>query len=267
MVITPFSFRAAETNSHRLVRLLMVLLPAMVAAPAGAQVQQAITAQVQAEREAAAGQERINEIRDRTLDAAAKYSTAKADADSLERYNKQIEAEVRSQRAEIAGIERQLSEIETTNREVQPLMARMIDALENFVTLDVPFLLSERNNRIKTLKDVMARADVTISEKYRRILEAYQIELEYGRTMDAYVDRLGAGADARTVEFVRLGRVSLMYRTLDGTETGYWNANTKQWVVDPSYAAAVEQALKVARRQGSPKLITVPVPAPTEVRS
>ena len=68
----------------------------------------------------------------------------------------------------------------------------------------------------------MDRADVTISEKYRRILEAYQIELEYGRTLDAYEGRLGAGADARTVEFVRLGRVTLMYRTLDGSETGYW---------------------------------------------
>jgi hypothetical protein len=239
----------------------------MVAAPVGAQVQQAVTAQVQAEREAAAGQERINEIRDRTLDAAAKYATAMADADSLERYNRQIEAEVRSQRAEIADIERQLAEIETTNREVQPLMARMIDALEKFVALDVPFLLNERADRINSLKDIMVRADVTISEKYRRILEAYQIELEYGQTLDSYVDRLGGGTDARTVEFVRLGRVSLMYRTLDGAETGYWNATTKQWVVDPSYSAAVEEALKVARRDGSPMLITVPVPAPTEVRS
>ena len=70
----------------------------------------------------------------------------------------------------------------------------------------------------------MPRADITISEKYRLILEAYQIELEYGRTLSAYEGRLGTGADARTVEFAQLGRVSLMYRTLDGSETGYWDA-------------------------------------------
>ncbi len=113
----------------------------------------------------------------------------------------------------------------------------------------------------------MARADVTISEKYRRILEAYQIELEYGRTLDAYEGRLGTGADARTVEFVRLGRVTLMYRTLDGSETGYWDASKKDWVIDDSYKESVEEALRVARKDGAAELLTVPVPAPQEVRS
>ena len=88
----------------------------------------------------------------------------------------------------------------------------------------------------ENLQNLMPRADVAISEKYRLILEAYQIELDYGQTLDAYEGRLGTGADARTVEFAQLGRVSLMYRTLDGSETGYWDANQKTWVVDNSYA-------------------------------
>jgi hypothetical protein len=99
------------------------------------------------------------------------------------------------------------------------------------------------------------------------ILEAYQTELDYGQTLEAYEGRLGTGADARTVEFARLGRVSLMYRTLDGSETGYWDANQKDWVVDPSYQEAVEEALRVAKDDGAPELLTVPVPAPQEVRS
>jgi hypothetical protein len=114
---------------------------------------------------------------------------------------------------------------------------------------------------------MMPRADVTISEKYRRILEAYQIELEYGRTLEAYQGRLGMGADARTVEFVRLGRVSLMYRTIDGSETGYYDAAKKTWVADASYKHAVETAIRVAKRDGAAELLTVPVPAPQEVRS
>jgi hypothetical protein len=262
-----FKTKVAKATDPRWVRLCVALVPVALAAPAGAQLQEALTAQVQVDRDAAQSQEELNNIRERTQDAAGRYAQAMADADSLERFNAQLQEQVNSQEEEIASVERQLLEIETTNREVQPLMQQMVDTLARFVELDVPFLIEERMARVQGLKDIMGRADVTISEKYRRILEAYQIELEYGRTLSAYEGPLGTGADARTVEFAQLGRVSLMYRTLDGSETGYWDANQKQWVVDPSYAEAVEEAIRVARGDGAPDLLTVPVPAPQEVRS
>jgi hypothetical protein len=246
---------------------MVALVPAAFAAPAGAQLQEALTAQVETDRAAAQAQEELNGIRERTQDAAGRYAQAMADADSLERFNAQLQEQVQSQNTEIESIQRQLTDIETTQREVQPLMQQMVDTLARFVELDVPFLLDERTATVKKLQDLMGRADVTISEKYRQILEAYQIELEYGRTLSAYEGRLGTGADARTVEFAQLGRVSLMYRTLDGSETGYWDAEKKTWVIDNSYREAVEEALRVARRDGAPDLLTVPVPAPQEVRS
>ena len=190
-------------SNPRIARALALLISAgaaaLVAAPVGAQtLDSAMGAQGEADRAAAASQKRINEIRDRTQDAASRYATALADAESLEKYNSQLEKQVTAQREEMASIEKQLLDIETTNREVQPLMQRMVDALERFVALDVPFLLEERTNRINSLKEMMPRADVTISEKYRRIMEAYQIELENGRTLDAYEGQLGTGPDART---------------------------------------------------------------------
>ncbi len=198
---------------------------------------------------------------------AARYARAVADAESLERFNRQLEEQVRSQEEEAASIERQLVEIDTTNRQVQPLMQEMVDTLARFVELDLPFLLEERTAVVQNLKDVMGRADVSTSEKYRLILEAYQAELEYGQTIEAYNGHLGTGADARTVEFARIGRVSLMYRTLDGVETGYWDANQKTWVVDARYHDAVEEAIRVANEDGPQELLLVPVPAPQEVRS
>ena len=200
-------------------------------------------------------------------DPASRYARAVADIDSLERYNRLLEEQVRSQEAEVALIERQLVEIESTTRQIQPLMQQMVDTLDQFIKLDVPFLLEERTARVENLKTVMDHADVTVAEKYRLILEAYQNELDYGRTVEAYSGRLGTGADARTVEFARLGRVTLMYRTLDGSETGYWDAQKKDWVQDASLRHAVEEALRVAKEDGPPELLTVPVPAPQEVRS
>lgn len=245
----------------------LATIATLAAAVAGAQLNQTLQAQIEVDRAAAQAQQQIDTLRDRTLDAASRYAQAMTEAESYEKYNKQLSAQVASQQDEIASIEQQLLDIETTNREVQPLMDEMVRALDQFVQLDVPFLIKERSARVNNLKNIMARADVTISEKYRLILEAYQIELEYGRTLEAYEGTLGTGEETRTVEFVRLGRLSLMYRTLDGEETGYWDAVQKQWVVDNSYAEAVEQALRVANQDGAPELLTIPVPAPQEIQS
>jgi Protein of unknown function (DUF3450) len=267
-VMTPFKTKVAAATAPRWVHLLVAAVPAvLLAAPAGAQLQEALTAQAQVDKDAAQNQKEIDGIRERTLDSAGRYAQAVSDAESLERYNNQLAEQVRQQEAEIASIQKQLTDIETTNREVQPLMQQMVDTLAQFVSLDVPFLLEERRNRVQSLKDMMPRADVTISEKYRRILEAYQIELEYGRTMSSYQGRLGTGADARTVEFVQLGRVSLLYRTIDGAETGYYDATKKDWVRDDSYKASVDLALRVVSRATGADLLTVPVQAPQEVRS
>lgn len=252
---------------HPLVALV-ALVPAAFAAPAGAQaLQEALTAQAQVDRDAAEAQRQIDETRERTQDAQGRVAQATAEAESLERFNRQLEEQVRDQNVEVASLERQLVEIETTNREVQPLMQQMVDTLARFVELDVPFYLDERITRVRNLQSLMGRADVTISEKYRLILEAYQIELDYGTTFDAYEGRLGTDATARTVEFARLGRVSLMYRTLDGSETGYWDAKQRMWVVDDSYSEAIEKAIRVANGDDTADLLTVPVPAPQEVRS
>lgn len=257
-------------SKPRITRALALLISAsaaaLVAAPVAAQtLDSALSAQGEADRAAAASQKRINDIRDSVQDAASRYASAVADAESLGKYNSQLEKQVKAQREEMASIERQLLDIETTNREVQPLMQRMVGALERFVALDVPFLLDERTARVNSLKEIMPRADVTISEKYRRIMEAYQIELENGRTLDSYDGRMGTGADARTVSFVRLGRVSLMYQSLDGSETGYWDAGKQEWVRADEYADAVAEARRVAKKDGPPDLLRVPVPAPQEV--
>ncbi len=225
-----------------------------------------IGAQNTANQAAAASQTTINGQVDQTQELANQYAQALAELDSFNKYNEQLQEQVNGQQTEIASIQSQLVEIETTQREVLPLMERMVATLAQFVAADIPIYIEERTKRVQDLQDLMGQANVAISEKYRRILEAYLIELQYGSTLAAYEGTLGNGADARTVQFVQLGRISLMYQTLDGTETGYWDTQAKNWVIDDSYAESVAQALSVARQEGAPELLNVPVPAPQEVQ-
>jgi hypothetical protein len=222
--------------------------------------------QANADRLAQASQQRIDQIQDQTQDMAGRYRQTLADEQSINKYNEQLRDQVKDQGTRLNDMNRQIQDIETTQRDVLPLMERMVSTLEQFVQLDVPFLIEERTQRVETLKGVLTRADVSNSEKYRRILEAYQIEMEYGRTLDSYEGRRGAGEDAKTVEFVRVGRVSLMYQTPDGTETGYWDRNKKDWVVDDDYSRDVRAALAVAKKTKAPDLLMVAVPAPTQAK-
>ena len=221
-----------------------------------------VSEQSAANKAAAASQARVNQLDDETQSMLMDYRDTLRETEVLRRYNEQLELQIKAQEQEMVSIQDQINEIERTNREIYPLMQRMVDTLTQFVSLDVPFLMEERTKRLATLRETLARADVSTAEKYRRILEAYTIEMEYGRTLEAYEGKLGEGETARTVNFLRIGRTTLAYQTLDGDETGYWDIDQKAWVEDSGYDKAVTDALKVARKQIAPDLLIAPVRAP-----
>jgi hypothetical protein len=193
-----------------------------------------------------------------------RYARTLADADITARHNVQIQQQLGSQQEEIASLEAQIAGLDATAVEVQSLLQRMFDELVAFVASDVPFFKEQRDARIEVLRGLMTNIEATPAEKYRRLVEAYQIELEYGRTMSAYKQAL---PDGREAELVRLGRVSLLYRTVDGAEAGYWDNERKEWVEDEDSAAAIEEALRIAKEETAADLIRVPVPAPKGGRS
>jgi hypothetical protein len=242
--------------------LLCSLYLGEVAIAADAPVKAAIGEQTKAEESGRSSQKRIDEMDDAVVGIVANYRQALTETSSLKDYNDQLSVQTASQDEEIAALNQQLSEIDKTAREVTPLMSNMLATLETFVKLDTPFLPDERSKRIKGLKEMMGRADISVSEKYRRIVEGYQIEMEYGRTLEAYQGKV----DDKTVDFVRAGRVALLYQTLDGKETGYWDADAKGWKVDNSYELDTKAGLKIAKKQSAPDFLVVPVHAPVEAK-
>jgi hypothetical protein len=144
---------------------------------------------------------------------------------------------------------------------------RMVDALEKFVQLDVPFLIEERTKRIADLRKMMDRANVTTPEKFRQIMEAYQIENEYGRTIEAYRASLVLGGRETTVDFLRFGRIALLYQSLDESECGRWDQESRSWVpLDSSFRSSIREGLRIARKQAAPDLVRLPLAAAKEAR-
>ncbi len=225
---------------------------------------QLLLAQAAADNAAQAAQKSIETMDDQTQEVAQRYRRILENTRSVKDYTDHLRKQVQSQRDELASIQRQLDSIDATARDVFPLMQRMVASLDQFVELDVPYMIEERRKRVQGLKGIMDRADVTVSEKYRRILEAYQIEMEAGRTMEAYDSTIGEGDASKSVSFLRVGRVALVYQTTDGSETGYWDKTQKAWVINNDYAHDVQEGLRIARKMKAPDLLHLPLPAPVE---
>jgi len=211
-------------------------------------------------------QKKIDSIADKTERMLAEYKLILRQYDALHGYHNQVQKIVNGQQQELDSMDLQLTEIDTTNQGVIPLMSRMVDTMKKFIDLDVPFLPKERSKRIEGLEELLDRADVTVSEKYRRIMEAYQIEMEYGRTIEAYTGDLTTDGNSRSVDFLRIGRVALMYQTLDKKETAAWDQQLKSWqILTEEYRKPVSEGLKIAKKQSPPNLIKLPISAPEKL--
>lgn len=214
-------------------------------------------------KSAVQSQDRVNTIADKTQQLFQDYQLELKRIEDLTSYNTQLTQQICRQQQSMLETEKSIDDVAIIERQVTPLMERMVKSLETFIKLDVPFLLEERYERIAFLKHTLARADVTIAEKFRQVMEAYNVEMDYGNTIESYRGTLKIGENAREVEFLRVGRIGLLYQSLDGSDIGAWNNETRDWQeLGGRYARDIRLGLKVAKKQAAPELLTLPMPAP-----
>jgi hypothetical protein len=293
--------RAAIDLSARICRGLGIALALTagigMAQPASAQpaaaeqaLEKAIAAQADAVDEALASQARVEETRRETEAMLAELRNRRRELEGLTRYHDHVERMIAAQTRSIADTEAELATAAVTERELIPLLERMVESLRHFVALDLPFERGVREARVRALAAVIDDPELAAAEKLRRILVAYRAEMDYGRTLAAYRGLLPAARpgpvvpspdasitpssppsavrpperldDAPTVDLLRIGRVALFYRSLDGRRLGLWDQAQGDWVALPArWRQPLAKALRVARKQSAPELLTLPLPA------
>lgn len=248
--------------------LLLVLLgagilvsPCLEAQTPVPSLQPAVQAETRINEDAALSQQRISGLAQETQDLLQEYRSVVRKSEALSIYNDNLERVVTDQREEIQSINSQLEGLEETHRGVVPLMLDMIDMLDRIVEADIPFRLEERRARVSRLRDMMNQSEVTVAEKYRRVMEAYQGELEFSRTTEAYAARLPS--TGQTVDFLRIGRTLLVYQSSDHDVTGWFNPVTRAFEqLPPRFRREVREGLAMARNEKAPNLVVLPVPGP-----
>lgn len=205
-------------------------------------------------------QNKIDAIYEQTQELLAEYRQVTDETENLKVYNDHVARLVASQEEGIASLQSQIDSIEDTKRGIVPLMYNMIDTLEKFVQLDIPIHLEERTARVQRLRELMSRSDVSTSEQYRQVLEAYQIENQYGDRIRAYQGKIDFQGKEITVDFVHVGRVSFVAQSLDLKNAWVWNNDSRAWdALDDSYLSSVTKAMRMARAQTAPDLVKLPV--------
>jgi len=206
-------------------------------------------------------QERINKVVEGTHSLEDQYRAINKEIDGLKVYNRLMRAQVEGQLATLDDIGLSMDQVDVINRQIFPLMERMIDGLEQSIKLDVPFLMDERTARVSGLKEIMQRSDVSVAEKFRKVMEAYQIENEFGSTSEYFTQTLTIDGETRSFNMLRIGRIGLYFQSDDARVTGRWDNAARKWVEDDSARNEIRKGLRMARQLIAPELINVPVSA------
>jgi len=248
--------------------IVAALWLACVAGGAGAQdVEGALNAAQNMDDAARRSQANIDQTVDETRSLERQYAAIMKEIDGLEVYNALLQKQIDSQGQEMVDLNHSIDQVSVIERQVTPLMLKMIDALDQFVELDMPFLLEERRQRVAFLRTLLERSDVTVAEKFRRLLEAYEIENDYGRTIESYKGSLDVDGASREVDFLRIGRTALLYQTIDAEIFGMWDKQQGTWVSLPAeYRSQIRNGIRMAHKQVAPNLLTLPIAAPEVVQ-
>ncbi len=214
-------------------------------------------------KKAQVSQVRVDKLNDERLKLLDEYKAVNKIIDGLRVYNSQLETQISAQLRRLDELEESINQATVIKRQITPLMHRMYDGLEQFVSLDVPFHKQEREDRLQFISDALDNPDIPDSEKFRQVLEGYQIESEYGRKLDAYSDTVDISGAEVNVNVLRIGRIALVAQTKDEKITMAWDNEQRQWIELPAaYRNPVRQGIRIARKQATVDIMMLPIEAP-----
>lgn len=211
---------------------------------------------------AKASQKRVDQIADKTYDILQDFKTVNKQIEGIRVYNAQLDRQIANQVQSMTDLEESIENATVMERQIIPLTIKMIDALENFVELDVPFQKQERMENIAKVRDSLDSSRFTAAEKFRQVLELYDIESQYSRTVDQFDGMVPIDGQDRQVTFLRVGRIALMFQTPDQKVTGVWDTANNSWEQVDSFRSAVSKGIRIAKKQAALDILTLPIPAP-----
>lgn len=240
---------------------IILLLASLVISPVKAETKlnQIISSKQKTQTQAQQTQQKIVKLDEEKNEVVNEYRRLLRENAILDTYAQQLKKQQFQQQKKLQNLLTNMENIREVRMELMPLMQEMVQVLTLFVTNDIPFLWQERQLRLTELNNLLDNPNISVANKYRRIVEAYQIETEYGSTIETWQAQLPLSEQDRAVQLIKVGRIGLYYLTPDQEMAGYWNNDSRTWETLPdSWLTRVKQAYQVADNKTVPTLLALP---------
>ncbi len=240
---------------------------AVLSAPAEAQFRSALDESKATANETAASQQRIDQLDDQTARLLNDYRANLKQLEAARRYNASLNRNVEAQERQKTRLRDDIENVEGLQRAMQPLMEDMVTRFGELVNADLPFEIVDRSQRATRLEGVLSNPEMSAAQRYRLIVEAYQIELEKGRTIGSKECTIANGEGELVGECLQIGRIALIFKNADDSVLRIWDTAQGDWTnLNRSYLQDVKYAIRMANEQTAPNVFFAPVKPPVQAQ-
>lgn len=252
---------AAKLAPLALASALLFVGQVSVAAEAGADsVEQSLNTNATTRQHGSRSQYKIDQLAAQTRELLAEYQRLLQLGDYQQTYNAELTIKQQQQQDDIATLKQQLVDIRITQQRLLPLLREMVDTLEQFIQLDIPFQHKARLQGVADLKTLLMQSQVSLAEKFRRVMAFYQAENDMNYDLESYRDVISIDGQTLSVELLRIGRTALYYQTMDQLQSGLWLSESQQWQpLAGEHHLGLRQAIRIANDEAAPGLLALPL--------
>lgn len=205
-------------------------------------------------------QRQADDWQNQRLNLVAELVALQQQQQQLELQKAQQILRVDSELQAIAQLNRAIEESERLAGEMTPFLNETFELIALQVEQDLPFLPQERELRLRHLRDGLADPQLTVGEKFRRVMEVLRIETEYGVDIEVTQQSLLIDGRDLLMNQLRIGRLALFAQSLDGKKSVIYDRALQSWQpLDAEYNRELARAIEMGHKHRPIDLLTLPL--------
>lgn len=194
---------------------------------------------------------------------------------------------VSEQDVQISSLNSQIDGLDEWKAAIVPMLGKMATGISGQVNSDYPFEMDRRIPRLQSLENTLNDPAAAVGDKYRKALNVYKLEVNYGQSLEAKKGNHPINPTIRVGEdkwvkdengkikinkktgmreeifdgsYLRYGRLAYVYLQADSSQAMRYDLTAKEWVDMPKkHIADIRRAVKIASGEAAPNVVKVPL--------